>query len=214
MTRRYTINSENPDPDLIHKAAQRIREGGIIILPTDTAYGLTGNPTDPTTVQQIIRIKERTDKPGMPLLAQSVAQANTLAKLPKIAQNLATQFWPGALTLIAPASQTFPAGILGPQHSLAIRVPNHPVTLAVIQATGFAIIGTSANKSDTPSPRTAEAAIAQIGEQVDFILDAGPTHHTADSTIVDCTQSPPIIIREGAILATTLQSWLVRRGKD
>ncbi len=214
MVRRYSINAKNLNLDLIHEAAQRIRMGGIIILPTDTAYGLTGNPTDPIAVQRIISVKKRTSKPGMPLLVKNLAQAHTLVKLSKTAQDLATQFWPGALTLIAPSLHSFPPGILGPQNSLAIRVPDHPVTLAVIQATGFAIIGTSANTSDTPSPRTADAAEANIGQHVDFILDAGSTQHTADSTIVDCTRSPPEIIREGAIPATRLQSWFSLKDLD
>jgi L-threonylcarbamoyladenylate synthase len=211
MARRYTINAKNPDPDRIQEVAQRICEGEIIILPTDTAYGLTGNPTNASVVQRIIRVKGRTSKLGMPLLANNLSQAHTLVKFSKIAQELATHFWPGALTIIVPALQTFPPGILGPHNSLAIRVPNHPVALAVIQATGFAIIGTSANRSDTTSPRTAEAAEAQIGQHVDVILDAGPTQHTADSTIVDCTRSPPKILREGAIPINKLQSWLSLR---
>lgn len=214
MARRYSINAENLNLDLIYEAAERIRLGGIIIIPTDTAYGLTGNPTDPIAVQRIIRVKMRIGKSGMPLLVKNLAQAHTLVKLPKIAQDLATQFWPGALTLIAPTLHSFPPGVLGPQNSLAIRVPDHPVALAVIQATGFAIIGTSANKSDTPSPRTAEAAEAGIGQHVDFILDAGPTKHTADSTIVDCRRSPPEIIREGAIPAQKLQPWLSLKDRD
>ena len=207
MTRRLAINWQNPEPDVVDEVGRLIRQGGIVILPTDTAYGLAGNPADATVVKRVLRIKERTDKPGMPLLVGNVAQAIFLGKLPPVAQALATKFWPGALTLIVPGRRVFPPGIPGPDRSLALRMPNHPVTLAIIHATGYPIIGTSANKSELPSPRTADAAAAQLGSLVDLIVDAGPTLHEADSTIVNCTVEPPVIIREGAIRAAELSSF-------
>ncbi|MFX1300593.1 MAG: L-threonylcarbamoyladenylate synthase [Promethearchaeota archaeon] len=207
MTRRLAVNWQNPEPDVVDEVGRLIRQGGIVILPTDTAYGLAGNPADATVVKRILRIKERTDKPGMPLLVGNIAQAIFLGKLPPVAQALATKFWPGALTLIVPGRRMFPPGIPGPDRSLALRMPNHPVTLAIIHATGYPIIGTSANKSELPSPRTADAAAAQLGSLVDLIVDAGPTLHEADSTIVNCTVEPPVIIREGAIRAAELSSF-------
>ncbi|MFX0078348.1 MAG: L-threonylcarbamoyladenylate synthase [Candidatus Hermodarchaeota archaeon] len=204
MTRRLSVNWENPEPEVIDEAGDLIRHGGVVILPTDTAYGLAGNPADATVINRVLEIKERTDKPGMPLLVGNIAQAIFLGKLPPVAQTIATKFWPGALTLIVPGRREFPPGIPGPDRSLALRMPNHPVTLAVIHATGYPIIGTSANKSELPSPRTADAAAAQVGSLVDLIIDAGPTHHEADSTIVNCTVEPPVIIREGAIRAAEL----------
>ncbi len=207
MTRRLAVNWQNPEPDVVDEVGRLIRQGGIVILPTDTAYGLAGNPADATVVKRILRIKERTDKPGMPLLVGNIAQAIFLGKLPPVAQALATKFWPGALTLIVPGRRVFPPGIPGPDRSLALRMPNHPVTLAIIHATGYPIIGTSANKSELPSPRTADAAAAQLGSLVDLIVDAGPTLHEADSTIVNCTVEPPVIIREGAIRAAELSSF-------
>jgi L-threonylcarbamoyladenylate synthase len=208
MTRRLTVNPENPESDVIQEIVSLIRSGGIVILPTDTAYGLVGNPADVAIVNRVLSIKERTGTQGMPLLVANVAQALFLGKFTPIAQTLATQFWPGALTLIVPGRRPFPPGISGPDRSLALRMPHQPVTIAVIHSLSYPIIGTSANKSESPSPRSADAAAAQIGPLVDLIVDAGPTQHEADSTIVNCTLKPPEIIREGAIRASELSPFL------
>ncbi len=208
MNRRHTIDPENLDLNLIQEAAARIKEGQIIVLPTDTAYGLTGNPSDASVVHRILEVKQRTAKSGMPLLAASLVQAQKLVSLPPLAERIAKKFWPGALTLIASSHHEYPVGILGPQNSLAVRVPNHPVTLAIIQATGYPIIGTSANISNKPSPRTAEAAAFQLGGLVDFILDAGPTQYSKDSTIINCTVDPPQIIRSGVVARAKLAPFL------
>ncbi len=214
MTRRQKINPENPDIQVIQEVATLILEGKIVVLPTDTAYGLTGNPSNAKVVQRILTVKERTEKLGMPLLAVNLAQAQDLATLPPLAEAVTSRFWPGAVTIIVPARHIFPPGIAGPQDSLAVRVPNHRVTLEVIRATGFPIIGTSANRSDMPSPRTADAAETQLGDQVDYILDAGPTQHTLDSTIVNFTINPPEIIREGAVSRSDLESALLGEQED
>jgi L-threonylcarbamoyladenylate synthase len=206
--RHHRIDAENPDVHVIQEVATLIRKGKVVIIPTDTAYGVTGNAYDAQVVQRILTIKNREAKFGMPLLAANRTQIQDLVTLSPQAEALAAEYWPGALTIIAPACRELPTGIMGPQMSLAVRIPSHPVTLAVIRATGTAIIGTSANKSDHPSPRTAEEAAIQLGDQVDFILDAGPTHHTADSTIINFTAEPPEIIREGAIPRSALKRWL------
>lgn len=208
MTRRQTIDLQNPDFELIQEVAALIREGHVVVVPTDTAYGLTGDPTDPQVVRRVLSIKERSEKLGMPLLAASTSQVQELTTLSALAEAFVAHFWPGAVTVIVPTSQGFPPGITGPSGSLAIRVPDHPITLEVIQATGFPIIGTSANKSNMPSPRSANMVVAQLGDQVDFILDAGPTHHSADSTIVTFMTEPPSILREGAIPQSDVESWL------
>jgi L-threonylcarbamoyladenylate synthase len=210
MTRRQTIDSQNPDFELIQEIAALIREGHVVVVPTDTAYGLTGNPTDTKVVQRILKIKARSEKLGMPLLAASISQVREIVTLTPLAENFVTHFWPGAVTLILSAQREFPSGVIGPNESLAIRIPDHPITLEVIRATGFPIIGTSANKSNTPSPRSADLVVAQLSGQVDFILDAGSTYHSADSTIVNFMTDPPSILREGAIPLSDIESWLKR----
>jgi len=150
--RHHRIDPENPDIRVIQEVASLIREGKVVIVPTDTAYGLTGDASDAQVVQRILAIKNREAKLGMPLLVADRTQAQNLVTLPPLAEALTEEYWPGALTIIAPACREFPSGILGPQGSLAIRIPAHPVTLAVIRATEAAIIGTSANKADHPSP--------------------------------------------------------------
>lgn len=208
MTRRYTVDAQNPDPAIIAEAVALIREGSLVIVPTDTAYGLAGDPSNPEVVQRILDIKNRDDKPGMPLLVTSLNQARHLGRFASLARALATQFWPGALTLIVPTQQPYPPGILGPDNSLALRMPKHAVPLQITDALQAPIIGTSANKSHEPSPRTAAAANAQLGLVVDCILDAGPTPLTEDSTILNCVTVPPKVLREGALPLTALRPWL------
>lgn len=208
MTRRYTVDPQNPDPVIIAHVVTLIRRGSLVVVPTDTAYGLAGDPSNPEVIKRVLKTKQREGKPGMPLLVASLSDARRLGTFSPLAETLATQFWPGALTLIVPTQLSYPDGIIGPNNSLAIRVPNHTVTLRIIDALHGPIIGTSANKSDGPSPRTAAEADAQIGVAVDCILDAGPTPLKHDSTILNCVDSPPRIVREGAISLTMLRPWL------
>ncbi len=208
MVRRLHIDPKAINPTILQKAADAVLQGQLVIIPTDTAYGLTGDPTNPHVVTQVLQVKGREEKLGMPLLAADLDQVRALTTLPSYAEKLAAQFWPGALTLIVPTHQAFPEGIMGPKQSLAIRIPNHTVPLALIKLIGFPIIGTSANISNMPSPRTADAAAAYLGSSVDLLLDAGPTSFQADSTILDCTQSPPRVLREGALSSDQFRPWL------
>lgn len=211
MARRQLIDPEYPDFHVIQEVANLIQKGQVVVIPTDTAYGLTGDPSNARVVERILTVKQRTKKAGMPLLAANLAQVKKLVTLSSLAERIADHFWPGAITIIAPTEQVFPPGIVGPQQSLAVRIPNHAVALALIQVTGYPIIGTSANISKAPSPRTAEMAATQLGDQVDYILDAGPTQHPADSTIVSFTKDPPKIIREGAVTRSEIEFWLQGR---
>ena len=203
-----TVDKQNPDPLIIKKVADIIHRGGIVILPTDTAYGLAGNPTDPIIVNRIIAIKGRRGKAGMPVLAADISQVIDIAELEGIAYDLAMAFWPGGLTLILPARRNLPKGVQGPRGTLAVRVPDHPVALQIINNVGFVVTGTSANRSGEPSPHTANAACSQVGEQVDLVLDAGPTYHCSTSTIVDCTVEPLRLVRRGAVPEEALRPWL------
>lgn len=211
MARRLVLNPDSPDPKGVAEAAAVIRRGGLVILPTDTAYGLAADPKDPAAVERILTIKERKQKAGMPVLAANLNQARQIADLSQVAENLGQRFWPGALTLILPTRRSFPEGILGPGNTLAVRVPNHLVALHVIRYVGFAVTGTSANRSGAPSPRTAEEANSQLGSEVDLVLDGGSTRHKADSTIVDCTVHPLQVVRAGAVSKTALRPWLELR---
>jgi L-threonylcarbamoyladenylate synthase len=211
MTRRLVLDPDSPDPKGVAEAAAVIRRGGLVILPTDTAYGLAGDPKDPAVVERILTIKERKEKNGMPVLAANVNQVRQVVTLSQVAETLAQRFWPGALTLILPTRRSFPEGVLGPDNTLAVRVPNHLVALHVIRYVGFPVTGTSANRSGAPSPRTVEEATGQLGPEVDLVLDAGATRQPADSTILDCTAHPLRVVRAGAVPETALQPWLELR---
>jgi len=208
MVRQLHVDPLKPDARVIGEAAAVIRQGGLIVIPTDTAYGLAGNPLDKSVVNRILDIKERKEKQGMPILAASISDVYEICNLSEVAKTLATAFWPGGLTLILKALRNFPKGVIGPNNTLAVRVPNHPIALQVIRESGTFVTGTSANRLNEPSPRTAENAIAQVGEEVDLVLDAGSTYHSKDSTIVDCTIDPPQLIRVGVVDNERLRPWL------
>jgi len=208
MARRLAVDAEEPDPRIVREAAEVIRRGGLVVIPTDTAYGLAGDAADPDVVRRVLEVKGRRGKAGMPVLAASIEQVEEVAVLSGAARSLAKAFWPGGLTLIVRARHPFPEEVQGPGGTLAVRVPGHLVARMVIRQVGFPVTGTSANRSGEPSPRSAEEVIAQIGERVDLVLDAGPTSYTADSTIMDCTVEPLRVVRWGAVDEEALRPWL------
>jgi len=150
-------------------------------------------------VERIYEIKNRPKHQQFPLLIADVERLTTLADpIPEIAWFLAKQFWPGGLTLVLPKTDSLPAYLAsGP--TIAVRVPDHPVCLAIIQHLGNPIIGTSANISGQPAALTAEEVGQQLGGKIDFIINGGKCPGGKESTVVDATHEPPIILRQGII---------------
>jgi len=173
--------------------------GGVIAFPTDTVYGLGADAFNPTAVERIYEIKDRPKHRQLPLLIADINQLTTLAEpIPEITWFLARQFWPGGLTLVLPKTDSLPA-YLAPGSTIAVRVPDHPVCLAIIQHLGNPIIGTSANISDQPAALTAEEVGQQLGGKIDFVINGGKCPGGKESTVVDVTRESPIILRQGTI---------------
>jgi len=183
----------------IEKGVKILQKGGVIAFPTDTVYGLGADAFNSTAVERIYEIKNRPKYRQLPLLIADVERLTTLAKpIPEIAWFLASRFWPGGLTLVLPKTDSLPVYLAsGP--TIAVRVPNHPVCLAIIQHLGNPIIGTSANISDQPAALTAEEVGQQLGGKIDFIINGGKCLGGKESTVVDATREPPIILRQGII---------------
>ena len=183
----------------IEKGVKILRIGGVIAFPTDTVYGLGADAFNATAVERIYEIKNRPRHQQLPLLITDVEQLTTLANpIPEIAWFLAKRFWPGGLTLVLPKTDSLPAYLAsGP--TIAVRVPDHPVCLALIQRLGNPIIGTSANISGQPSVLTAEEVGQQLGGKIDFIINGGKCPGGRESTVVDVTCESPIILRQGII---------------
>jgi len=183
----------------IEKGVKILQKGGVIAFPTDTVYGLGADAFNATAVERIYEIKNRPMHRQLPLLIADVEQLTTLAKpIPEIAWFLAKRFWPGGLTLVLPKTDSLPV-YLAPEYTIAVRVPDHPVCLALIQHLGNPIIGTSANISGQPPALTAEEVRQQLGGKIDFIINGGKCPGGKESTVVDVTRESPTILRQGVI---------------
>ncbi len=183
-----------------------LKQGGIVAFPTDTVYGLGAAISLGQAVERIYRVKKRPRNMALPLLLADVSQISEVAQpVPEVAWLLAEKFLPGALTLVLPKSPSVADIITGKGKTVAIRIPAHPVPIALAQGLGTPIVGTSANLSGHPSSLTAEEVYAQLGDRVDLIIDGGRCPGGKESTIVNLTGETPLILREGAISREELQ---------
>jgi L-threonylcarbamoyladenylate synthase len=183
----------------IEKGVKILQMGGVIAFPTDTVYGLGADAFNATAAEKIYEIKKRPKHRQLPLLIADVEQLTTLAKpISEIAWFLARRFWPGGLTLVLPKKDSLPVHLAsGP--TIALRVPNHPVCLALIQHLGNPLIGTSANISGQTPALTAEEVGQQLGGKIDFIINGGKCPGGKESTVADVTCESLVILRQGII---------------
>ncbi len=183
----------------IEKGVEILRKGGVIAFPTDTVYGLGADVFNFAAVERIYEIKNRPKHQQFPLLIANAEQLTILAEsIPEITWFLARRFWPGGLTLVLSKKDSLPAYLAsGP--TIAVRVPNHPVCLALIEGLGNPITGTSANTSGQPAALAVEEVGQQLEGKVDLIIDGSKCPGGKESTIVDTTHEPPRILRRGII---------------
>lgn len=193
--------SEHPlSREQIEIATKVLKEGRVVVFPTDTVYGIGSDPFIEQAVSRIYRTKQRPHHLALPLLLSSKSELGQVAGVvPDIAWLLAERFWPGALTLIVRKSPSVPSWVSGGGDKVAVRIPDHPITLDLIRSFGKPLVGTSANISGSASPVTAEDVRQQLGDGVDFILDGGRCPGGIESTVVDITGSAPVVLREGAV---------------
>jgi L-threonylcarbamoyladenylate synthase len=183
----------------IQEAVRVLRKGGLVAYPTDTVYGLGASMESSQAVERIFAAKSRPRHMALPLLVGSVEQIESLTdRISPAAKCMIDAFLPGALTLVLRASNLVPAYLTTKEGTIALRIPGHPVPVALIEGVGTAIVGTSANVSGNPSPVTAEEVRLQLGDKVDFIID-GSGCGGKESTIVDVTGDSVIVLRVGAV---------------
>jgi tRNA threonylcarbamoyl adenosine modification protein (Sua5/YciO/YrdC/YwlC family) len=181
-------------------AADFIRRGRVIGLPTDTFYALSADPFNLSSIEHVFRVKGRAENKALPILVNSIEQAVTLARdLPDSFLVLAHKFWPGALTLVVDATHRLPLKVTGNTGRVALRWPDSRITSALIEAVHGPITGTSANLSGFPSCTNASQIVKQLGERLPLILDSGDTGAILASTIVRVNGNEWSVIREGAI---------------
>jgi tRNA threonylcarbamoyl adenosine modification protein (Sua5/YciO/YrdC/YwlC family) len=207
------INSQNPEPSLIRYAADQIRSGEVLGMPTDTFYGLAADPFNLRAVDRVYEIKSRSRHKPLSLLIGSVEQAEDLAKpLPQEFRALAKKFWPGPLTVIVKAASRLPLKVTANTGNVALRVPNAKIPLAVVQAAGIPITATSANLSGETECTTAMAVRDQLGMRIPIIVDGGTSPRDVASTIVDLTDEDARwkILREGAISSQEISEFFAQ----
>ncbi|WP_142214821.1 L-threonylcarbamoyladenylate synthase [Streptomyces sp. SLBN-118] len=193
----------------IEKAAGVLRAGGLVALPTETVYGLGANAEDPAAVARIFQVKGR--PPSHPLIVHigSAEQLDDWVQdVPQAARLLAEHFWPGPLTLVLRRGPRVLLEATGGLETVAVRVPDHPVALALLSAFGGGVTAPSANRFGSVSPTTADHVRAELGDAVDFVLDGGPCQVGVESTIVDVTGETPSILRPGGVTREDLEAVL------
>jgi len=185
----------------IQKAAQIIRSGGLVIFPTETVYGLGANALDPAAVQKIYALKGRPAQSPLIVHVSSIAQAKSMATewLPET-QRLAEKYWPGPLTLVLPKKPFIPDEVTAGLKTVGLRIPRHPVALALIREAGVPIAAPSANRFTQLSPTTAQHAREAFGEEAPFLLDGGPCEVGLESTVIAVTRDGLEVLRPGMAL--------------
>jgi len=190
----------------IEKGVSILKKGGLVAFPTDTVYGLGASAGIPRAVELIYQVKKRPQNMALPLLLADVDRLSEVAEhVPPVAWLLARKFLPGALTIVFLRSKSVPSVITGGGETVAVRIPAHPVPVALIKGVGEPIVGTSANLSGRPSALTAEEVHSQFGDKIDLVIDGGRCLGGRESTIVDVTGETPRILREGAISREELE---------
>lgn len=173
-----------------------VAAGEVVVIPTDTVYGLACDPGNAAAVERIYAIKERPAGLELTLLAASRADVEEAVDLDETARRLADRFWPGPLSIVAPVGRRRLA-IPRNGTTLSTRVPGHPLLLELLSRTG-PLASTSANRHGAPAATDADSARAALPEAVAIVLDGGPAAGLA-STIIDCSRTPPEVLREGPI---------------
>jgi L-threonylcarbamoyladenylate synthase len=180
-------------------AHQAIVAGDLIVVPTDTVYGLACDAHNPEAIEKLFIAKGREHTKAIPLLLSGLERAALVTPaLPDSAVRLGHALWPGALTLVVPRGPGLPAN-LGGGDTIAIRVPDHSALRSFLETCGGFLAATSANTSGLPDALTAEQAAAYLSDSVALVIDGGPASGGVPSTVVDCTSSSLTVLREGAI---------------
>lgn len=207
MTKLLETPADHPDPTAIAEAAETIRNGGLVAFPTETVYGLGANALNVDAVGRIFTAKGRPTADPLIVHLSGLDQITRVVRsIPEAAQKLAETFWPGPLTLILPKRPEVPDLVTSELDTVAVRVPNHPVALALIQTAGVPIAAPSANRFGHTSPTTAKHVLHDLDGRIDIILDGGSASIGVESTVLDVSTTPPRILRPGGVTREMLES--------
>jgi L-threonylcarbamoyladenylate synthase len=192
----------------IEEAAAALRRGGLVAFPTETVYGLGADAANPDALARLYAVKGRPlAHPVIVHVASAAALHQVGHEVPAVADALATAFWPGPLTLVVHRDpQAVAPQATGGRGTVGVRVPDHPVALALLDRFGAGVAAPSANRFGRVSPTTADHVRADLGTDVDVVLDGGPCRVGVESTIVDCTTSPVAVLRVGGVPVRDLEA--------
>jgi len=207
MSKVYPVDPENPNAEVINLAATVLRDGGIVVFPTETVYGIGAVADSCFGPHELFEIKVRPSSLPIPLLVETEDALDIWGSdVPDYAHNLAKAFWPGAVTLVVKASDRVPKDFRAPDGSVGLRSPKHEVVLELIQAAGGPLFTTSANTHGNPAPGAFDEIEPRIISHADVVLNGGETEHQVPSTVVVCTGPEPVIAREGAVPADEIMA--------
>ncbi len=186
----------------IERAVAVLRRGGLVAFPTETVYGLGADATSRAALRRLYEVKGRPpDHPVIVHLGEAGLVGAWAAVVPDAARQLVEACWPGPLTIVVPRAAGVLDEVTGGQDTVALRMPDHPLALGLLRAFGGGVAAPSANRFGRVSPTTADHVVADLGDDVDLVLDGGPCRVGVESTIVDCTVTPPRVLRPGAVSA-------------
>lgn len=206
-THFLSVNPGQPDREIIRLAANVLQSGGLVAFPTETVYGLGANALNAHAVDHIFSAKERPASDPIIVHIHNVAQLETVAiNIPELAYDLASNFWPGPLTLVLCRHPNLPPTVSAGLDTVAVRIPNHPVALALLRAVELPVAAPSANRFARPSATTARHVLDDLNGRVDVVLDAGPAAIGVESTILDLTKDKPAVLRPGGITLESLRT--------
>jgi len=207
MTKVYHVDPENPSAEVINLAATVLLDGGIIVFPTETVYGLGALADSKFGPHEMFEVKVRPADQAIPLLVETEDALDTWgADVPDYAHALAKKYWPGALTIVVKASEKVPRDFRAPDGTIGLRSPNHEVVRELLQAAGGPLFATSANTHGNDAPGSFDELEKRIINAADLVLDGGETEHQMASTVVLCTGPEPEVVREGAIPAAEVMA--------
>jgi L-threonylcarbamoyladenylate synthase len=194
------------DPQALPWALDALERGELIVIPTDTVYGLAARLDRPEAIERLYTAKGREAGKAIPVLIADADRLSTLTtNLPDGAEEFAARFWPGPLTIVLPSAATIPDLVTAGGETVGVRMPAHPIALEIIAGCGGALAVTSANRSGEPSLREADAVADALGEAVE-IIDSGATPGGVASTVIALTDAGPIVLREGPIAEDALRA--------
>jgi tRNA threonylcarbamoyl adenosine modification protein (Sua5/YciO/YrdC/YwlC family) len=199
MSARYSTTTEEEREAAVEAAALAVQQGELVVLPTDTVYGIGADAFDPVAVRDLLAAKGRGREMPPPVLVSAATTLDALAvRVPAYARALVEKFWPGPLTLVCHQQSSLQWDLGDTRGTVAVRMPDHPVALAILERTGPLAVS-SANKTGRPAATDVEQAIEMLGDDVSVFVDAGASPGGQASTIIDCTGARGKVLRRGAL---------------